>query len=525
MIADKGKVGFAKTGSGFGELSLIQNQPRAATVRGAPTRARSGSLSRTHRLTSLSGDGRQVQATSAAVAWSLDRRTFRHYLGSSSTKKMEETMADLKSVEVLKDLTNDHLRKLATAVQTETYTPGQVIIKKGEIGDKFYIIKSGEVICSEIVGREGEKMNDVPLSAGSHFGEMAIIRREPRAATVMAQTVCTVMVVTADDFNSLLGSLNELMDRQFVLRVLQSIPALGKRIFTPRLLQMLVDSMKQTSHAAGDQVVAEGAPNDSFYIVGSGSLTAKGAGGALFGGKQEIQLAAGQFLCEQGLDAIAGKLDGDTGAIQLCLPDGDAAVTFPSPFTASAKDSVKLWRITFSSVEKALQQLSVEQHQAKLADFAPKFEELQIHQTLGTGTFGRVKLVTFTSNEGTQEVAALKTLKKQSMAEQDQLSAIISEREILGKARDTVDLDAARALRRPSSCADPPPVPAQVVHDVPRSEPVLLPARARPGRRAVLAPRRAARGLGRGPRGRVPRRVRVRGDRLHALARHPLPGH
>ena len=93
MIADKGKVGFAKTGSGFGELSLIQNQPRAATVRGAPTRARSGSLSRTHRLTSLSGDGRQVQATSAAVAWSLDRRTFRHYLGSSSTKKMEETMA------------------------------------------------------------------------------------------------------------------------------------------------------------------------------------------------------------------------------------------------------------------------------------------------------------------------------------------------------------------------------------------------------------------------------------------------
>ena len=41
----------------------------------------------------------------------------RHYLSGSSSKKLEETMADLKSNEMFSTLTNDHLRKLATAVQ------------------------------------------------------------------------------------------------------------------------------------------------------------------------------------------------------------------------------------------------------------------------------------------------------------------------------------------------------------------------------------------------------------------------
>ena len=79
---------------------------------------------------------------------------------------------------------------------------------------------------------------------------------------------------------------------------------------------------------------------DSFYIVGAGTLMAKGSGGTFFGGgKQEFQLSAGQFLCEQGLDAIAEKHESDTSAIDLCLPGEDATVKFPSHFTASAKDS------------------------------------------------------------------------------------------------------------------------------------------------------------------------------------------
>ena len=78
-----------------------------------------------------------------------------------------------------------------------------------------------------------------------------------RALGPSVQTAVTAMVVTADDFTSLLGSLNELMDRQFVMRVLQSVPALGKEVFNKRVLQMLVDSMTQLNVSPGAEIVKQ----------------------------------------------------------------------------------------------------------------------------------------------------------------------------------------------------------------------------------------------------------------------------
>ena len=86
------------------------------------------------------------------------------------------------------------------------------------------------------------------------------------------------MVVSADDFSSLLGSLNELMDRQFVMRcasvtdrcserssdrditvarvrALQSVPALSKNIFNTRVLKMLIDSMTHLDFSPGDKIL------------------------------------------------------------------------------------------------------------------------------------------------------------------------------------------------------------------------------------------------------------------------------
>ena len=60
-----------------------------------------------------------------------------------------------------------------------------MIIKKGEKGDKFFMLQSGRVVCKDIVS-SGRPAPDVTLDAGCFFGERALLMDTPRAANVIA---------------------------------------------------------------------------------------------------------------------------------------------------------------------------------------------------------------------------------------------------------------------------------------------------------------------------------------------------
>jgi NADH dehydrogenase len=88
------------------------------------------------------------------------------------------------------------------------YQKGDCIIREGEIGDRFYIIESGEV---EIVRQEpgGEREQQLALrSAGDSFGELALLKDAPRAATVRCVTPVDVIIFNRKDFLTLAGSYN-----------------------------------------------------------------------------------------------------------------------------------------------------------------------------------------------------------------------------------------------------------------------------------------------------------------------------
>ena len=73
------------------------------------------------------------------------------------------------------------------AAHTVEYEKGQDIIHKGDIGNIFYIILDGQVICTDI-GLGTEDVPDITLNSGEWFGERALITGEPRAANVIAGT-------------------------------------------------------------------------------------------------------------------------------------------------------------------------------------------------------------------------------------------------------------------------------------------------------------------------------------------------
>ena len=71
----------------------------------------------------------------------------------------------------------------------ETFPAGTRLFEQGETGDVLYIVRDGTVVLS-VDGRQLEL-----VEKGGMFGEMALIDREPRSATAIAETDCELVVI------------------------------------------------------------------------------------------------------------------------------------------------------------------------------------------------------------------------------------------------------------------------------------------------------------------------------------------
>ena len=114
-VIKKGKtVNIIGKGMVFGELGLVYNSPRSASIR--------------------------VTSTLCKL-WTLERSTFRSIKAVHISDDVIERQDFLKNVELLSDLESSQICKLADAMTTREFQPGQVIISQGDTGDTFYIIK------------------------------------------------------------------------------------------------------------------------------------------------------------------------------------------------------------------------------------------------------------------------------------------------------------------------------------------------------------------------------------------------
>ena len=76
--------------------------------------------------------------------------------------------------------------------------PGRVLVEEGTLGKEFYLIVSG----TASVRRKNRKV--ASLVAGQHFGELALLDRHPRNATVVSETQMNLLVLGQREFNGLL---------------------------------------------------------------------------------------------------------------------------------------------------------------------------------------------------------------------------------------------------------------------------------------------------------------------------------
>jgi cAMP-dependent protein kinase regulator len=188
----KGEKTFLKkyeSGDSFGELALLYNAPRAATI----------------------------VALTDSTLWKLDRECFNVIVKDSAMRKRQKYEEQLKNVEILKTLDNYDIGQICDALNSEDVESGKVIIKEGEQGNKFYILNKGEASAYKNIDGKDEKVLD--YKPGSYFGELALIKNDLRAATVIADTDCNLLSLDRKSFKRLLGPLEQILTKNSELYV------------------------------------------------------------------------------------------------------------------------------------------------------------------------------------------------------------------------------------------------------------------------------------------------------------------
>jgi CRP-like cAMP-binding protein len=89
--------------------------------------------------------------------------------------------------------------RLLRGASWKTFAPGRRIVKQGDEGDAFYVISSGQVDVIQDRRRTGR------LGAGDYFGEIALLMREPRSATVRAVTPVRALELERKAFDRVLA--------------------------------------------------------------------------------------------------------------------------------------------------------------------------------------------------------------------------------------------------------------------------------------------------------------------------------
>jgi cAMP-dependent protein kinase regulator len=171
-------------GESFGELALLYNAPRAATI--------------------TSKDN--------SICFSLDRACFNHIVKDAAMKKRERFDEFLQKVNILDSLDKYERGKICDSLQTVTYKKGDLVIKEGDSGNTFFFIQSGK---AEALKRSSSGSENVVYSyeANDYFGELSLLRDEPRAASIRATDDLVCAWIDRLSFKRLLGNLDTILER------------------------------------------------------------------------------------------------------------------------------------------------------------------------------------------------------------------------------------------------------------------------------------------------------------------------
>lgn len=138
---DGNKVTSYGPGGSFGELALMYNSPRAATI----------------------------VAVTDCILYALDRVTFRSILMENTARKRRMYERFLEEVLIFKSLEEHERHKIADSLESVQFNDNDIVIRQGDVGDNFYLVESGEAVCY-MKFPDGTQKQVMVVKKGDYFG-------------------------------------------------------------------------------------------------------------------------------------------------------------------------------------------------------------------------------------------------------------------------------------------------------------------------------------------------------------------
>ncbi|ETW00626.1 AGC/PKG protein kinase, variant [Aphanomyces invadans] len=382
-------VGDVEAGGHFGELALIYDAPRAATVR----------------------------ATRDCTLWTLGRNEFRTIQAQSSEDSLAKRSHWLRNVPIFSSLSARQLSLLNRAFEVVKFEPDEIIVKQGVMGDAFYIVSSGSVVCTMDGSKrnlhvKSTSANEVArLGEGEYFGETSLLNDQPRNCTVRAIGPVKCLRLHRSDFDSMLGPLYAILEMNAFKRILRMFDIF--KTLSDDEIEHLTTHFEIVELGSDKTIFTTGDNADFFYIVRTGSVL---------------------FLPD-------GSTSASIDPVTLNVKDYFGAEMFQGTTYQSTVrtgvDSATCFRLSKTFVNEDLASgrncCFLRQTKSKTALNPLSLLELSelVHiGVLGEGSFGRVSMVqAFVNAE--EHLLALKCVSKSHVVECHQQEHIMRERAIL----------------------------------------------------------------------------------------------
>jgi len=129
----------------------------------------------------------------------------------------------LKGIDLFTDLSKKELSTMADCLRPLSHSDGEVIVSEGDTDARFFIVTSGSATASV----NGKKL--ATFTPGNYFGEISLIDRGPRTATVKANGATETLSAASFSFRPMLKANPEMMHKLLV-KLCERVRALDKRL-------------------------------------------------------------------------------------------------------------------------------------------------------------------------------------------------------------------------------------------------------------------------------------------------------
>eukprot|EP00435_Cladocopium_sp_Y103_P051744 s87_g16.t1 len=416
-------IAVLKTGDYFGEAALISQKPRNATVKAA---GEANDRTRTPR-SPTNGSMHSTPRSGGLSVLMLDRDDFdqmdlRHKLRLPKREaiqphvtKLDRPKENLTTEQVnlivtamqrnpklgplLENFSTKDLEKIAELAVSHQVATGVHIVTQGDSkADLFYILEKGTVT----IVRDGKACGK--LGPGASFGEVALLMRSKRTATVKAKEPCSLWSLSASDLQEVTKARLQTKFDSWA-KILENVPDL--EFLSSYERSKIASSLVEVKFEAGETIVTQGEVASEFYVLLEGSL--------------HISVD----------DKPVGEYHADANH-GLHPHFGEQALLNDTPRTATVRTAAKSTVLVLSKeVFLGVKQMWGEERPSiwkNQGTTSYRRSDLVVMKRLGAGAFGAVNLV---EHVPTHTLFALKSLDKSQIDASESQKCVLNEKNVM----------------------------------------------------------------------------------------------